>query len=150
MITGTWKGKINRQKVEVKIVLVGDSLTGTSYYYESATQYRRYAIKGYFDQNTNGAIWWDDKLIEEKNGRVDLSLPGKNPLLSSADFNCPGSGKMMLDGKSALKENPAEPRGEVHLDKTNTPIFADECDFVIDNFLVGANDPDIIDSIAMI
>ncbi len=36
MITGTWKGRINSQKVEIKIIQKGDSLTGTSYYYESA------------------------------------------------------------------------------------------------------------------
>ncbi|MFT3676271.1 MAG: hypothetical protein QM781_10265 [Chitinophagaceae bacterium] len=36
MITGVWKGRINRQKVEVRIIQKGDSLLGTSYYYESA------------------------------------------------------------------------------------------------------------------
>lgn len=41
-------GRINRQKVEVKIIQKGDSLTGTAYYYESAGNYRRYTIKGYF------------------------------------------------------------------------------------------------------
>jgi hypothetical protein len=69
MITGVWKGKINRQKVEVKIIQNGDSLAGTSYYYESPTHYRRYSIKGYFDGGTNEAVWWDDQPIEEKSGR---------------------------------------------------------------------------------
>src|SRR5689334_444536 len=64
MITGIWQGKINRQKVEVKFIQQGDSLTGTSYYYESPSHYRRYGIKGYFDPNTNEAVWWDDHLIE--------------------------------------------------------------------------------------
>src|SRR5215218_1556494 len=72
MITGTWKGKINRQKAEVKIIQNGDSLTGTSYYYESSTNYRRYSIRGYFDSKTNEAVWWDDQLLEEKNGRMSL------------------------------------------------------------------------------
>ena len=45
-VTGVWNGKIDKKKVEVKIVQQGDSLTGTSYYYESATNYRRYTIKG--------------------------------------------------------------------------------------------------------
>src|ERR1700754_5181257 len=66
MITGVWHGKINKQKVEVKIIQSGDSLTGTSYYYESANNYRRYSIKGYFDQTTNSTVWWDDQLIEER------------------------------------------------------------------------------------
>lgn len=106
MITGVWKGKINKQKVEVKIIQKGDSLAGTSYYYESATHYRRYSIKGYFNSNTNEAVWWDDQLLEEKTGRFNLSSPGKNAMLSSADFNCPGDGSMMLDGKTG-KEGPA-------------------------------------------
>ncbi|MCX6317836.1 MAG: hypothetical protein NTW29_11135 [Bacteroidetes bacterium] len=148
MITGTWKGKINRQKVEVKIIQRGDSLTGTSYYYESASNYRRYTIKGYFDQNTNEAVWWDDRLLEEKSGRFSLTTPGKIALLSRADFNCPGGGRMMLDGKVYRKEDQDGIKGDVHLDKTNDPQFGDEWDFVIDNFLAGANDPDIIDSVA--
>ena len=148
MITGNWKGKINRQKVEVKIIQTGDSLTGTSYYYESANNYRRYSIKGYFDPVTNSAVWWDDRLIEERSGRFSISIPGKVPMLSRADFNCPGGSRMMLDGKVAKKENDTEPTGEVHLDKTGKPDFEDEWDFVIENYTVGANDPEIIDSIA--
>lgn len=150
MITGAWKGRINRQKVELKIIQNGDSLTGTSYYYESANNYRRYSIKGYFDPNTNAAVWWDDQLIEEKSGRFSLSSPGKIALLSRANFNCPGGSKMMLDGKAVKKENDSEPKGDVHLDKISNPEFEDEWDFVIDNYTSGANDPDIIDSIGFI
>lgn len=148
MITGTWKGRINRQKTEVKIIQQGDSLTGTSYYYESPSNYRRYSIKGYFDVNTNEAVWWDDRLIEEKSGRLSLSSPGRIPMLSRADFNCPGGGRMMLDGKAARKEEENDPKADVHLDKTDNSQFPDEWDFVIDNFLAGANDPEIIDSVA--
>lgn len=149
LITGVWRGKINRQKVELKIIQKGDSLTGTSYYYESANNYRRYSIKGYFDPNTNSAVWWDDRLIEERSGRLSISSPGKIPMLSIADFNCPGSGKMMLDGKAEKKED-GKPAGDVDLDKTTSSNFEDEWDFVIDNYTVGANDPDIIDSIDLI
>jgi len=147
MITGNWKGKINRQKVEVKIIQTGDSLTGTSYYYESPGNYRRYSIKGYFDPATNSAVWWDDRLLEERSGRFSLNTPGKIPMLSRADFNCPGGNKMMLDGKSSKKESETEPTGDVHLDKIRNPEFEDEWDFVIDNYTVGANDPFLIDSI---
>jgi hypothetical protein len=146
MITGVWHGKINKQKAEVKIIQRGDSLTGTSYYYESANNYRRYTIKGYFDQTTNSTVWWDDQLIDEKSGKYSSS-PGKVPLLSRADFNCPGAGIMKLDGKTALKEDNAVPRGDLHLDKIEGYIFPDEWNFIIDNYLVGANDPDIIDSV---
>src|SRR5687768_7937183 len=104
MITGSWKGKINRQKAEIKIIQKGDSLTGTSYYYESANNYRRYSIKGYFDEQSNSAVWWDDQLIEEKSGRFSLGS-GKVAYLSRADFNCPGGGEMMLDGNTGPKEN---------------------------------------------
>ncbi len=148
MITGVWKGKINRQKVEVKIIQKGDSLTGTSYYYESATHYRRYSIKGYFDPGTNEAVWWDDQLLEEKAGRFSISSPGKMPLLSRADFNCPDGGKMTLDGKAIRRDNESDPKGQVNLDKEGSTDFADEWDFIIDNYLVGGNDPELIDSIA--
>jgi len=150
MITGVWKGKINKKKAEVKIIQKGDSLLGTSYYYESENNYRRYSIKGYFDQQTNEAIWWDDELIEEKTGKLSISIPGKIPYLSSADFNCPGSGKMMLDGDASLKNKKDAIQGPVHLEKTNESSFPDEWDFIIDNYTSGANDPYYIDSVAAI
>lgn len=148
-VTGVWKGKINRNNVEIKIVQKGDSLTGTSYYYESATEYRRYSIKGYFDRTDNSVVWWDDQLIEDKSGRR-LGNAGRNPLLSVADFNCPGGGQMFLEGKSALKEDPEQVKGPVDLTKIVAPYFPDEWDFVVDNYTIGANDPDIIDSIFLI
>jgi hypothetical protein len=150
MITGTWKGRINKKKVELKIIQNGDSLTGTSYYYESPDNYRRYTIRGYFDQQTNEAVWWDDELVEEKTGKNIFGGPGKIPYLSSADFNCPGSGKMFLEGKAALRDDERDVKGPVDLEKTATGMFPDEWDFVIDNYTSGANDPYIIDSIASI
>lgn len=144
MITGVWKGKINKQKVEIKIVQRGDSLTGTSYYYESASSYRRYSIKGYFDATTNSTVWWDDELLEEQSKHNGI------PLLSRADFNCPGGGVMMLDGKAALKEDNTKPRGDLHLDKTEESTFNDEWNYVIDNYTTGTNNPEIIDSIGNI
>src|SRR5689334_12820655 len=68
MVTGVWHGKINRQNVEVKIVKSGDSISGTSYYYAALGNYRRYSIRGYFDEKTNQVVWWDDQLLEEKEG----------------------------------------------------------------------------------
>src|SRR6478736_6166617 len=97
-VTGVWKGKIDRKNVEVKIIQKGDSLTGTSYYYESSKNYRRYSIKGYFDPNNNSVIWWDDQLIDDK-GSKPLGGSSRTPLISEADFNCPGGGEMFLDGK---------------------------------------------------
>ena len=150
MITGVWKGRINHQKVELKLVQDGDSLRGSSYYYESPNNYRRYSIRGYFDSKTNEAVWWDDQLLEEKTGRFSVNIPGKVPLLSRADFNCPGSGRMMLDGKATRKEEGSRINGEVDLDKTTTAAFEDDWDYVIDNYTIGANDPDIIDSISLL
>ena len=146
-ITGVWKGKINKKNVELKIIQKGDSLTGSSYYYESANNYRRYSIKGHFDPNDNSVVWWDDQLIEDKGNRL---LGNTNPLLSVADFNCPGGGQMFLDGKTSPKENPSTPNGTVALTKVGIPSFPDEWDFVVDNYTIGANDPDIIDSIFLI
>ena len=150
MITGVWKGKINKKKTEIKIIQKGDSLVGTSYYYESEDNYRRYSIKGYFDPNTNEAVWWDDQLLEEKKGKFNLNTPGKIPYLSSADFNCPGSDKMFLDGDAALKNKKESIQGPVHLEKTNETIFPDEWDFIIENYTAGANDPFYIDSVSSI
>jgi len=150
MITGVWKGKINKKKTELKIIQKGDSLLGTSYYYESENNYRRYSIKGYFDPNTNEAVWWDDQLLEEKTGKLSLNTPGKIPYLSSADFNCPGSDKMFLDGNAALKNKRESIQGTVHLEKTNETSFPDEWDFIIENYTLGTNDPYYIDSVSSI
>lgn len=148
MITGVWKGKINRQKVEVKIIQKGDSLTGTSYYYESSSNYRRYSIKGFFDQPRMKQSGGMTSYWKEKAGRFSGSTPGKMPLLSRADFNCPGGGKMMLDGKAARKEDETDSKGPLHLDKEGpASFFPDEWDYIIDNFTVGGNDPELIDSI---
>ncbi|WP_121353847.1 hypothetical protein [Flavisolibacter nicotianae] len=149
MVTGVWQGKINGQKTEVKIIKSGDSITGTSYYYSSPGNYRRYSIRGYFDEAANQVVWWDDRLIEEKEGGL-LSTPGKTPLLSRADFNCPGSGVMLLDGSSNEKNEEIKD-GTVHLQKTDRdPRFHDEWDWVIENFTAGTNDPDVIDSVSLV
>ncbi|MGB4845652.1 MAG: hypothetical protein WBP16_14390, partial [Ferruginibacter sp.] len=145
--TGYWKGKIDRKNVEVKIIKNGDSLTGTSYYYESASSYRRYSIKGYFDERDNSVVWWDDQLIEEKKGKRLLPAAGAIPYLSTADFNCPGGTTMYLNGNAALKEKKDKLRGPVDLQKYGSPVFHDEWDFVIDTYTVGGNDPELIDSI---
>ena len=153
MITGVWKGKVGNglkpSKLELKLIQRGDSLFGTSYYYESTNNFRRYAVKGYFNQQTNEVVWWDDELIEAKTGRIAITSPGAVPLLMEADFNCPGGGVMMLDGKAVTKEEQKN-KGDLHLDKVEQPQFTDEWNYVIDNYTVGANDPYFIDSVATI
>ena len=146
-ITGFWKGKIDHKNVELKIVKNGDSLTGTSYYYQSPNSYRRYSIKGYFDDRDNSVVWWDDQLIEEKNSNRLLAAKRATPYRSTADFNCPGGTKMYLNGKASLKDDEDQPIGPVDLQKFMEHTFNDEWDFVIDNYTVGANDPVLIDSI---
>jgi len=146
-VTGVWKGKIDHRNVELKIVKNGDSLTGTSYYYTSANNFRRYSIKGYFDARDNNVVWWDDQLIEEKSANTLLPKRIAAPHISSADFNCPGGTKMYLTGSAGLKEKPNQQDATVDLQKFITPFFRDEWDYVIDNYIVGANDPDLIDSI---
>jgi len=149
-ITGVWKGKVGRQRAEVKMVQKGDSLVGTSYYFDATGAYRRYSIKGYFNQANNSVVWWDDALIEEKMGRLSLTNRGAAPMLSTADFNCPGSGEMLLDGTTKPKEA-EEKEAPTHLKKSESgPQFTDEWDYVIDNFTFGTNHPDIIDSVALV
>jgi hypothetical protein len=143
-VTGVWKGKINNKRVEVKFIQKGDSITGTSYYYETSGSYRRYSIKGYFDPNDNSVVWWDDQLIRDK------GLGNRNPQLSVADFNCPGGGEMYLNGKSKPKEEKDQAKGTVALTKVPGTSFNDEWDYVIDNYTMGTNDPEIIDSVSLV
>ena len=148
MVTGIWHGKIDRQKVEVKMVQNGDSLAGTAYYFESSTRYRRYSIKGYLDETDNSVVWWDDQLLEDKTKGLNLFSRNKQNS-SRADFNCPGGGVMMLDGKM-YTDDQQRPDGDVHLSKVDKSSFKDEWDDVIENYTVGANDPDMIDSVSQV
>lgn len=145
-ITGAWKGYINRTRVELKLIKSGDSITGTSYYYTGNRHYRRYSVKGYFDPETNDVIYWDDDLIEDRAS----DLRDAAPRLMVANFICPGEDKMMLDGEAGKDNDKDSPKQNLHLEKTDQPLFADEWDFVLQHYFTGANDPDIIDSIARI
>ncbi len=143
-ITGVWKGKLKSTRIELKLVKKGDSLVGTSYYYDSKNNYRRYTVKGYFDDETNNVVWWDDVLIEDRySHHVDA-------MMAVADFNCPGEGVMKLDGNSSSRDNKDDVKTPISLQKAAAPVFEDEWDFVLTNYTVGANSPDIIDSIAMV
>lgn len=147
MISGYWHGKagngLKSVKIELKIVSKGDSLTGTSYYYSSNGNYTRYSVKGYFDSHTNAVIWWDDELIENRQAGIRIGNSIAAPLLSEADFNCPGSGKMMLNGKSHEKGK-NEKKKDILLTKTDRPQYKDEWDELIDNYTMGGNDPELI------
>ncbi len=133
--------------MELKIVKNGDSLTGTSYYYTSPGNFRRYSIRGYFGSRDNSVVWWDDELIEEKISNKVLVKRPATRYISNADFNCPGGTKMYLTGKAALKENEEQQNAAVELQKFMAPVFHDEWDYVIDNYTTGASEPGLIDSI---
>ena len=75
-ITGIWKGKMGNSRVELKLIRKGDSLIGTSYYYDSKSNYRRYSVKGYFDDRNNDVIWYDDVLIEDHSSNHSGPLLG--------------------------------------------------------------------------
>ena len=146
-ITGVWKGKMGNLRVELKLVRKGDSLIGTSYYFNSKTTYRRYSVKGYFDDRNKEVIWWDDVLLEDY---ASHSLIGTGPgaMLAIADFNCPGEGIMKLDGNVSGKEDKRKDKKELHLVKRNTvPVFPDEWDFLIENYAYGLIHPELVDSI---
>src|SRR5258707_9856509 len=105
-ITGVWKGTIKGARVELKLVKSGDSLVGNAYYYSSKNNYRKYSIKGYFDPETNNVIWWDDVLVEDKSSHGLLGgSSSQDPLLTVADFNCPGETEMRLDGTRSLRDD---------------------------------------------
>jgi hypothetical protein len=158
-ITGVWHGKITKKsgltginksyKIEVKFIAYGDSIKGTAYYYNSKTNYYRYAIKGYRDGRDNSVHWWDDTLIESKMPSVTLRAANDEAFIVDADYNCPGGDKMYLDGP-ATKANDNEPKFTFSGEKVKNNIFNDEWDWVIDNFYLGAAEKDIIDSVAAI
>jgi len=123
VIVGVWTRKINGQRVEVKIILKGESLTGTSCYYESPNNFLRYSIKGYFDPGTNAAVWWDDQLLEER----DPGSPGgKKPALSKGRFDFPGYGRLRLCGRGYRMDNQNARAWEINPDKTDWSNFTDE------------------------
>lgn len=140
---------MGNSRVELKLVRKGDSLIGTSYYYDSKTNYRRYSIKGYFDDKTNDVIWWDDVLLEDNGVHHFIGTgPQTDALLAVADFNCPGEGVMKLDGHSSRKDDDQKGKKELHLLKGNlAPVFPDEWDFLIENYAYGVSHPEIVDSI---
>ena len=151
-ITGIWKGKMGSSRVELKLIRKGDSLIGTSYYYDSKSNYRRYSVKGYFDDQNNDVIWWDDSLVEhDGTNRFIGTGPQSGALLAVADFNCPGEGVMKLDGKSSRKDDQRKDQKELHLLKSSAaPNFPDEWDFLINNYAYGVSHPEIVDSIERI
>jgi hypothetical protein len=147
-ITGVWKGKMGASRVELKLVRKGDSLTGTSYYYDSKNHYRRYSVKGYFDDRSMDVVWWDEALLEDHGRRF---IGAGDALLAVADFNCPGEGIMKLDGTAALRDNDQKPKKELHLLKDpDEPFFPDEWDFVLNNYAYSVANPAVIDSIEQI
>ncbi|HUQ96108.1 MAG TPA: hypothetical protein VM010_00480, partial [Chitinophagaceae bacterium] len=146
-VTGLWHGRIDGRKVELKLIQKGDSLTGTSYYFESPQRYTQYSVRGYFDATDNSVVWWDEVLLAQRGTTL---LHRTDALLSVADFNCPGSGRMLLQGKAKEKEAPEVTKGNVDLTKTDVLLFPDAWDYVLDNFTMGTNDPDVIDSIALV
>ena len=146
-ITGVWKGKIKSTKIELKLIKKGDSLVGTSYYYDSKDNYRRFSVKGYFDDASNNVVWWDDQLIEDHGY---FAGTGGNALMAIADFNCPGEGIMKLDGNTSLRDDARSRKLPMNLQKGGPSNFQDEWDYVLENYTRGANDPDFIDSVSMI
>jgi hypothetical protein len=146
-ITGVWRGKVSRgikiYNLELKLIKNGDSLSGTSYYYHSPTNYSRFRVKGYFDLSGD-IVWWDKELVESKGGRI--SSPNTTPFRFAADFNCPGDDIMKLDGTADKKGDESKDH-EVHLSKVEAPYFKDEWDEVIEDFPYYASVPAYIDSI---
>ena len=57
---------------------------------------------------------------------------------------------MMLDGKMYADKDEQKPDGDVHLSKVDKASFKDEWDDVIENYTLGFNDPDIIDSVSQV
>ena len=152
-VTGVWHGKIKKggtivgrnTQLELKLIRNGDSLTGTSYYYDGKNV-TRFQVKGYFNPNDGTVTWWDNQIVDPSGVHIGKLA---EPLLYVTDFNCPGEGIMKLDGLAENKQR-SNKNIEVHLDKVNTPVFEDEWDLVIQNFSRGASEKEVIDSVEQI
>lgn len=151
-VIGVWRGKVSKgldaYNMELKLVRLGDSLTGTAYYY-AGSAYARFAIKGSIAMDGD-LLWWDETLIGSRGNT--LLIPNKTANLFAADFNCPGDDIMKLDGNAVKKdetEGSAEKPAEVHLTKMDKPLFSDEWDEVIGNFSSYAAKPGLIREIEL-
>ena len=89
----------------------------------------------------------DDQLIED-HGSFSGTIG--NAMMAIADFNCPGEGIMKLDGNTSLRDDARSKKLTMNLQKTGTLSFQDEWDNVLENYTQGGNDPDLIDSVALI
>ena len=157
-LTGIWHATITKKgnnllskkyKLEVKIIATGDSIKGTSYYYQSKNNYARYSING-FRNPVNGEVkWWDDKLIEAKSPQIKLNNATASAFNITADFSCPNGGTMYLNGAADVYNN-GQPTYNFNGEKVNNSIFNDEWDYLIANFYLGANTKQNIDSTALI
>ncbi len=152
-ISGIWQGTITKSngilsskyKLELKLIAVGDSITGTSYYYSSKNNYYRYAIKGIRNNQDNTVHWWDDVLLEQKTPSVNIKAPNAEPFTIIADFNCPGEGKMFLNGPATKQQDDVQYKFDGK--KIDNALFVDEWNWVVDNYYNGAADKAIIDSV---
>lgn len=148
-VTGVWHGKVGSglrsTQIELKLIRQGDSLTGTSYYYNSPTQYARFRVSGYFDREGD-IIWQDEELIESRGNFTKNSRPATYYFNTS--FNCPGENIMKLEGSAALTGEDGKKAFPVTLNKVEYPRFPDEWDEVIADFPYYASVPGLIDSIA--
>lgn len=148
-VTGVWRGKVVRgqpplslsYKLEVKLVKQGDSLTGTSYYFANSNNYARFSVRGYLDPVDASIHWWDETLLEKKGGGFTVGSVNNQPLAMQTDFSCPGAGIMKLDGVAETKSGTEM---EVHLDKTDEPVFSDDWIPLIQNWFYGGADPDAV------
>ncbi len=138
-ITGVWKGRVDGKRVELKLIQKGDSILGTAYYPGVLKDYKRFSVKGYFDQADNSIVWLNDQQLHPpvyvQSGREFIS----------ADYSCPGGTKMFLTSDPLKKD-------AVKVDVTKVPrsAFVDEWDYVLENYDMGANNPKLIDSIGRI
>lgn len=153
-VTGVWRGTITKGsgafarqgKMEVKLVKNGDSLVGTSYLYFNTKTYVRHSVRGYFDARVNAIHWSDFRFIEKKpaSNKVESF---SDPMVSAADFNCPGGDLMKLDGTSDIGEAEHFDLHLTKLVKKEKTLFPDEWDNVIEGYFAGMSEPTIIDSV---
>ncbi len=85
--------------------------------------------------------------MASKSTKTSLRNDVGDELILEADFNCPNSGKMKLEGKAKEKGKNTTYNLKVDLSKDDRPVFDDEWNDIIDNWLVGGSNPNWINEV---
>ena len=145
-LTGIWQGRLRMTnvptlapiKLELKLARMGDSLTGTAYYFQTPRSYARYSVKGFQDALSGTVFWWNQDLIEVK-GKLASVRSDRERFSFAVDFSCPNGREMFLEGYEI--EEGEQGNLVVELRKGEDALYQDEWNTAILRWNDGEADP---------